>query len=185
MDATIFGLTFDLSTFLVDAASALALATGGVFAIRTAMRERDGARTVWATIGFGLIWLGADELFGLHEGVEMVLNGAGVPKAPFVHSQNDFLLFIYGIIAGAVALRYIRELLNHPIVLLALVAATVALGIGWAADAFYTPDPTARQVEEDAEFTGGALFLLATYMRFRIAAGEPRPQAGGSTLVAG
>jgi hypothetical protein len=176
--------SFTLGSFLIDLISAACLAGAGVYGILVARKLQGAPRRFWAVAGAGLIWLGADEMFGLHEGIEMLLDAVGVPQAPLVHSTNDALLIGYAAIGAYFGLRNLRELGSHPVVLGIMIAAAISLVAAVTADAFFTPDPTAAWIEEDGELAGGALFLAALWLRHRIAAGEQQTRTRGSIAAA-
>ena len=137
---------------------------------------RSGAN-YWRLAALGLLFLAADEFFGLHEGMGRALTWAGVPTPGHTDHLDDVILVAYVVVAGVISLWYVRELLRVPIVL-----ALLLLGFGMAGFAILLDNiiqsPTneigpREAVEEFAELAGAALIALGMRVRYFEVVGVP------------
>ncbi len=74
---------------------------------------RPGAN-YWRLAALGLAYLALDELVGLHEGLGRAINWAGAPAPWHTEHWDDVILAVYVVLAAAISLWYLRELLRSP-----------------------------------------------------------------------
>lgn len=151
-------------------------------AARSLSISRAAGLSFWTLAGIGLIWVGLDELLGIHEGAGMLLERAGVPTAPYLDRHNDTILFLYMLGGAAVAMRFWHELVDRPHVAEVFLAGVIVFSASIVLDAKVIFDGSrARILEELLELLASAIFFAA--FQLRAAYEQPdRPRAGASAL---
>ncbi len=115
----------------------------------------------WIISGAGLIWLGIDDYFGIHERAGDVLeNSLGVP---LLNNPDDLILLGYGIIGLTVIGIFLGELMRSRAAFPLLVTGIGFLIISQAAH-IIAPDGTALAGVESPTGVIGAGFLLTAYL---------------------
>ncbi len=126
----------------------------------------------WILSGAGLLWLGIDDYFGVHERVGDVLAGGLGVTVPLLNNPDDLIVLGYGIVAltgGAIFLgELIRSRTSFP-----LLASGVGLVVISLAVDFFVPEGSAPAGLENPTNVLGAGFLLAAYLvKLREISGE-------------
>ena len=131
----------------------------------------------WLLAAIGLLFLAADEFFGLHEGMGRTLTWAGVPTPGHTAHLDDVILVTYVVAAGVISLWYIHELLRTPIVLALLLLGFGVTGFAVLLDNIIQSPSNEigprEAVEKFAELAGASLIALGMRVRYLEAIGVP------------
>ena len=138
----------------------------------------------WIISGVGLIWLGIDDYFGIHERVGDVLeNDLGV-TVPLLNNPDDVILLGYGIIGLTVIAIFFGELMRSRAAFPLLATGIGVLIISQAID-FFAPEGSALGGVENPTNIIGAGFLLSAYLVKLREVWSELPAAPESTAVGG
>ncbi|KKL21779.1 hypothetical protein LCGC14_2442020, partial [marine sediment metagenome] len=138
----------------------------------------------WIISGAGLIWLGIDDYFGLHErGGDVLENGLGV-TVPLLNNPDDVIVLGYGIIGLTVGAIFFGELLRSRATFPLLATGIGLLVVSLAVD-FFAPEGSASGGLEDPTNIIGAGFLLSAYLVKLREVWSELPAAPESTAVGG
>jgi hypothetical protein len=194
-----------LSAFFLFAA---AWEGGGLFrACRLAGGGRD-ATLLWLLAAAGFAFLGADELFCIHEGIaHEVRTRLELPSSGWVTRLDDLLLASYGVVAALLIVLMRREAGRYRAALPGFAAGFALFAAALALDAFSTRVDLSRalfgvvhagpirswagRLEEMTEVLGGACLWLtfrecrALVPRSAPACGEPEETDAASPARAG
>ncbi|NKB88767.1 MAG: hypothetical protein GKS06_11150 [Acidobacteria bacterium] len=150
----------------VTAASALALAAAGAFALTTAaavLRSGMGAIWPWTLIAAGMSFLTIDEVAQIHERI-----GSRIPLGTddtAFRNWNDAVVIGYGFVALAIAALILPNLLRFPRVVELFAAAMAFYLIHTIVDSTQSPPtPVSIIVEESAKLLTGATLATATFV---------------------
>jgi len=175
---------------LEDTATAIPLALAGCYGILTArlLEGRDRGAAYWRIAGVGLLYLGIDEMFGLHELYANGLALTGVPLHPGgVNALNDAFIVVYGLAGLVITLFFAREVVRIRAVLALYLLALGVTGVAVFADAFAAKGQASTDViEEGGEVVGAVLFACALGLRYRYAirlTGERAPLSPLAALL--
>jgi len=117
----------------------------------------------WIISGAGLIWLGIDDYFGLHErGGDVLSNGLGV-TVPLLNNPDDVIVLGYGIIGLTVGAIFFGELLRSRATFPLLATGIGLLVVSLAVD-FFAPEGSPSGGLEDPTNIIGAGFVLSAYL---------------------
>ncbi len=138
----------------------------------------------WIISGAGLIWLGIDDYFGIHERVgDVIENDLGV-TGPLLNNPDDVILLGYGIIGLTVIAIFLGELMRSRASFPLLVTGIGFLIISQAID-FFAPEGSALGGVENPTNIIGAGFLLSAYLVKLREVWSELPAAPESTAVGG
>ena len=172
-------LYVDTSSGVADLLTVTALAlVAALFAAGAAAARRDPAlRRTFTTAALGALYLGADDLLGVHETVGH--NVGVLAGLPLVDHPDDVVMALYGVLAAAFAWRH-RRLLGGPARRWWLVAgAAGALAIGHDVLPLH-----AGAFEEVLEVVAGGALLVASGLAVRQSLGGARmPGAGAYAAI--
>jgi hypothetical protein len=117
----------------------------------------------WILSGLGLVWLGIDDYFRIHERAGDVLEeGLGV-TVPLLNNPDDVIVLGYGIIGLTVGAIFFGELLRSRATF-PLLATGIGLLIVSLAVNFFVPEGSGLGGVEDPTNVLGAGFLLSAYL---------------------
>ena len=117
----------------------------------------------WIISGAGLVWLGIDDYFGIHESVGDALEGGLGTTVPVLNNFDDLILLGYGIIGLTVVAIFLGELMRSRATFPLLMTGIGFLIISQAVD-FFIPEGTAISGVENPTNIIGAGFILAAYL---------------------
>ncbi len=117
----------------------------------------------WILSGAGLVWLGIDDYFGIHEIVGDALEGGLGTTVPVLNNFDDLILLGYGIIGLTVVAIFFGELMRSRAVFPLLMTGIGFLIISQAVD-FFVPEGSALSGIENPTNIIGAGFLLSAYL---------------------
>jgi len=138
----------------------------------------------WILSGLGLVWLGIDDYFGLHErGGDVLENGLGV-TVPLLNNPDDVIVLGYGIIGLTVGAIFFGELLRSRATFPLLATGIGLLVVSLAVD-FFAPEGSPSGGLEDPTNIIGAGFLLSAYLVKLREVWSELPAAPESTAVGG
>ena len=138
----------------------------------------------WIISGAGLIWLGIDDYFGLHErGGDVLENSLGV-TVPLLNNPDDVFVLGYGIIGLTVSGIFFGELLRSRAAFPLLATGIGLLVVSLAVD-FFAPEGSALAGVEDPTNIIGAGFVLSAYLVKLREVWSELPAAPESTAVGG
>lgn len=155
----------DLMTVLALAAVALLFAIGAVCA-----RHDPALRRTFAVAALGAVYLGADDLLGVHETVGH--NLGFLAGLPLVDHPDDVVMGLYGVVAAVFAWSR-RTLLRGPVRRWWVIAASAG---GLAIGHDVLPLHLGR-LEEGLEVIAGGSLLIAVVLVIRHSAVVPAPDA--------
>lgn len=130
---------------------------------------RSGAARYWGLAGAGMVYLGFDEHFSLHERMGRRLAEAGL-DVPGFHDADGLVLIAFAAGGLAVSVAFAGELLAHRRVLSLLFAGGVATVLAFVLDDFGSNRGFTGWAEERLEWLGAAFYLAAFVQRWREAA---------------
>ncbi len=138
----------------------------------------------WIISGAGLIWLGIDDYFGIHERVgDVIENDLGV-TVPLLNNPDDVILLGYGIIGLTVIAIWLGELMRSRAAFPLLATGIGFLIISQAID-FFAPEGSVLGGVENPTNIIGAGFLLSGYLVKLREVWSELPAAPESTAVGG
>ena len=150
--------------WLLDATGAMCLILAGAYSLR--LHTRDSS-PFWLLAGRGLIWLGLDELLGIHEGVGMLMEAVSIPHAPVIDDHNDVVLVAYVLAGASIVLRYLNDLMDWRPAGAVFLLAGVFTGMGLIVDGhFLVTGAASRVVEESIELLASVTFFAAFHLRY-------------------
>ena len=117
----------------------------------------------WILSGMGLVWLGLDDFFQIHERVGDLLEGGLGVSVPVFNNLDDLILLGYGIMGLALAAIFLGELMRSRAVLSLLAPGLGFLVISQGVD-FFAPEGSALAVAENPTNIVGAGLLLSAYL---------------------
>ena len=117
----------------------------------------------WILSGFGLVWLGIDDYFQIHERMGDVLEeGLGV-TIPLLNNTDDIFVLGYGLVAMTMVALFLGELLRSRTSFPLLVTGFGFLAISLAVD-FFAQEGTGLAGVEDPTNLIGTGFILSAYL---------------------
>ncbi|MFB3098146.1 MAG: hypothetical protein ACE1ZZ_05685, partial [Dehalococcoidia bacterium] len=117
----------------------------------------------WILSGVGLVWLGIDDYFGLHErGGDFLQNGLGV-TVPLLNNPDDVIVLGYGILGLTLGFIFFGELMRSRATFPLLATGIGLLVVSLAVD-FFAPEGSALAGVEDPTNIIGAGFVLSAYL---------------------
>ena len=117
----------------------------------------------WILSGFGLVWLGIDDYFQIHERLGVVLEeGFGV-TIPLLNNPDDIFVLGYGLVAVTMVAIFLGELLRSRASFPLLVTGFGFLVISLAVD-FFAQEGTSLAGIEDPTNVIGTGFILSAYL---------------------
>ncbi|MDV2480327.1 MAG: hypothetical protein RX317_08810 [bacterium] len=117
----------------------------------------------WILSGLGLMWLGIDDYFGLHErGGDFLQYGLGV-TVPLLNNPDDIIVLGYGIIGLTVGAIFFGELLRSRATFPLLATGIGLLVVSLAVD-FFAPEGSPPAGLEEPTNLIGAGFVLSAYL---------------------
>lgn len=117
----------------------------------------------WILSGAGLLWLGTDDYFQIHERAGDILEeGLGV-TIPLLNNPDDVFVLGYGIAALTTGVIFLGELLRSRAVVPLLAAGVSLMVISLGVD-FFAPEGSPPAGLEDPTNVLGAGFLLLAYL---------------------
>ena len=138
----------------------------------------------WIISGAGLIWLGIDDYFGIHERAGDVLeNDLGV-TVPLLNNPDDVFVLGYGIVGLTVGAIFFGELLRSRATFPLLATGIGLLVVSLAVD-FFAPEGSPSGGLEDPTNIIGAGFVLSAYLVKLREVWSELPAAPESTAVGG
>ncbi|MFQ6019407.1 MAG: hypothetical protein ACE5KW_01480 [Dehalococcoidia bacterium] len=117
----------------------------------------------WIISGAGLVWLGLDDYFQIHERVGDLLEEGLGTTVPLLNNFDDLILLGYGIIGLAVFAIFLGELMRSRAVFPLLATGIGFLVISQAID-FFAPEGTVLAGVENPTNIIGAGFILTAYL---------------------
>jgi hypothetical protein len=136
----------------------------------------------WVLSGIGLIWLGIDDYFGIHELASDLLETRLGMSVPVLNNFDDLILLGYGIIGLSVMAIFLGELMRSRASFPLLATGATFLVISQATD-FFVPEGTAlARVENPANIIAAAFLLSAYVVKLREVWSE-LPDAGKRTVA--
>lgn len=138
----------------------------------------------WILSGAGLLWLGTDDYFQIHERAGDVLEeGLGV-TIPLLNNPDDVIVLGYGIIALTIGAIFLGELLRSRASFPLLATGVSLLVVSLAVD-FFVPEGSAPAgLEEPTNVLGAGFLLLAYLVKLREVSAE-LPAAAESVVAPG
>ena len=126
----------------------------------------------WILSGAGLVWLGVDDYFQIHEGLGVVLEeGLGV-TIPLLNNADDIFVLGYGVVAITMVAIFLGELLRSRASFPLLVTGFGFLVISLAVDFFATEGRALAGVEDPTNLVGTGFILSAYLVKLREVSGE-------------
>ena len=117
----------------------------------------------WILSGVGLVWLGVDDYFQIHEALGVVLEeGFGV-TIPLLNNPDDIFVLGYGMVAVTMVAIFFGELLRSKASFPLLVTGFGFLVISLAVD-FFAQEGTGLAGVEDPTNLIGTGFVLSAYL---------------------
>jgi hypothetical protein len=126
----------------------------------------------WILSGAGLVWLGLDDYFQIHERVgDLLERGLGM-TVPMLNNVDDLILLGYGIIGLTVIAIFLTELIRSrgafPLLATGIGFMTISQGVD-----FFVPEGSVLAAVENPTNIIGAGFLLSAYLvKLREVSGE-------------
>jgi hypothetical protein len=151
-----------------EAPTAVTLVFAGVaaWAVALAAGRTRLSGLFWAVYGTGMLYLAADEEFGLHERAGVALEHRGWAVSA-LHDTDGAVLAGIAACALAISAACYRELVRHPPVLAALLAGALLTALAFAVDDFGPGAGRWSLVEELAEWLAAGCLLAAAALRLR------------------
>ena len=126
----------------------------------------------WILSGFGLVWLGIDDYFQIHEALGVVLEeGFGV-TIPLLNNPDDIFVLGYGLVALTMVALFLGELLRSRASFPLLVTGVGFLVISLAVDFFATEGTSLAGVEDPTNLIGTGFILSAYLVKLREVSSE-------------
>ena len=164
-------------------AGALGIASYAMFwrgrAGSASLRESAGIM-FWGIAGAGMLYLAADDYFGLHEmlGDWLATHLEALPL--YTHSVDDAITLTFGVTGLSVLYVFRDELSARRASSTLLIAAAVSAAVMLGADAY--GQGIARGAEFPAQVLASGLFFLAFLTRFREVQALPRERTAGEAV---
>ena len=146
-----------------------------------AASARRSERWAWWGVASGLLLLACDEILMIHEQVSDALEAVGVPKLAGVVEQDVYIFGLYAVVAAVLAGSLRHALVEHPEVVLALLAMVVFFGCSQLLDMVPFHDLNRMQqrslgpAEEGFKVLGSWSVLLAGILLVRGSVEAHRP----------
>ncbi len=138
----------------------------------------------WILSGAGLVWLGIDDYFGLHERAgDFLENDLGV-TVPLLNNPDDVIVLGYGIIGLTLGFIFFGELMRSRATFPLLATGIGLLGVSLLVDFFAPEGSPPAGLEEPTNLIGGGLVLSAYLLKLREVWSE-LPAAPESTETGG
>ena len=137
----------------------------------------------WILSGLGLLWLGVDDYFQIHERMGIVLEeGLGL-TIPLLNNPDDIFVLSYGVVALTMVMIFYGELLRSRASFPLLVTGFGFLVISLAVDFFATEGTSLAGVEDPTNLIGTGFILSAYLVKLREVSSElpasPQPIVAG------
>ena len=141
----------------------------------------------WVLSGAGLLWLGVDDYFQIHERLGVVLEEGIGWTIPLLNNPDDIIVLGYGLVALTMVAIFLGELLRSRATFALLMAGFGFLAISLAVDFFATEGTSLAGVEDPTNLIGTGFILSAYLVKLREVSSElpGTPQALVASRVPG
>ena len=152
---------------MVTALSAIFLAMTSSFAGLCFYLKREGTdwrRYFWLLTSLGFLFFSLDELLEFHERFSWWLEDTRIGPTTTFRTWNDVVVILYGVVAVAVTLGFLPEVLRYPRVIDLLIAGFLFYCLHTLIDSTLVHTPTKMIVEESCKLFASAFFALSMFI---------------------